>query len=174
MCDTRFVISKVKENRFYQTLDGQTPFTRWFEKLKDARAKVASAGDKDTQKKDIAFCESVLARLQAEKTMKPKARTRKPAPSVPAEPFLQAQLKDPEYAVEYIRQALEDDDLTFMLLSLRNVAEACGGLGKLAKKAGLNRTQVYEILSEKGNPSLPKLKSILKALGFELTVKRAA
>jgi probable addiction module antidote protein len=106
--------------------------------------------------------------------MKPKAKGRKPAPSVPAEPFFQAQLKDPEYAAEYIRQALEDDDLTYTLMSLRNVAEAYGGIGKLAKKAGLNRTQAYEILSEKGNPSLPKLKAILKALGFELTVKRAA
>jgi DNA-binding phage protein len=37
-------------------------------------------------------------------------------------------------------------------MALRNVAEAQGGLGKLAKKAHVGRESLYKTLSKTGNP----------------------
>ena len=46
-------------------------------------------------------------------------------------------------------------------LALRNVADAQGGMTKCAKKARLNRENLYRILSKKGNPELTRLTPIL-------------
>ena len=57
------------------------------------------------------------------------------------------------------------------LLALRNVAEAQGGVAKLADKANLNRENLYRMLSERGNPELQSLDAILHALGFPLAIE---
>ena len=49
------------------------------------------------------------------------------------------------------------------LLALRNVAEAQGGVARLAEKAKLNRESLYKILSERGNPELKSLDALLHA-----------
>ena len=52
-------------------------------------------------------------------------------------------LKDPEEAQAYLEATLEsyeeDSDTTALLLALRSVAQAQGGIEKLAKQAGMNR-----------------------------------
>ena len=67
-------------------------------------------------------------------------------------------LKDPAYARTYLSVALEeyekDQDGFAFLTALRDVAEARGGIGKLAKKTNLNRENLYKVLSSKGNPRL--------------------
>ena len=56
----------------------------------------------------------------------------------------------------------------FFLVALRNVAEAHGGIGNLAKKTGMGRESLYKTLSEKGNPKWHTLVSLVIALGLNL------
>ncbi|MFA6318791.1 MAG: addiction module antidote protein [Elusimicrobiota bacterium] len=82
-------------------------------------------------------------------------------------------LKDPEYALGYLNLCLEDGDDGVFLLALHNVAEAHGGLRKLAKKTGLNREHLFRMLSKKGNPRLCSLRQLVAALGLKLTLQPA-
>lgn len=85
-------------------------------------------------------------------------------------------LKNHKEAVAYLNGALEEsmkgdkESQELFLKALRNVAEAQGGLGKLAKKVHIRRENLYRILSECGNPELQTFTSILSAMGFILKV----
>jgi probable addiction module antidote protein len=63
------------------------------------------------------------------------------------------ELRDnPGFAAEYLRAALEDDDEPGVLLvALRRIAEARGGIAKIAKAAGIERESLYRALSVRGN-----------------------
>jgi probable addiction module antidote protein len=63
--------------------------------------------------------------------------------------------------------------LEAFLLALRHVAQAQGGIGKLATKTHLNRESLYKTLSNKGNPKLQTIGILLKGLGFEFSIKEA-
>lgn len=76
-------------------------------------------------------------------------------------------LADPEYAAGYLSECFNDGEAEF-LLALRDVVEAQGGVGRLAKAAKLNRETLYRLLSRKGNPTLASLNTILSALGLKL------
>jgi probable addiction module antidote protein len=76
-------------------------------------------------------------------------------------------LTDSQYAAGYLTECLEQGEAEF-LLGLRDVVEAHGGVGELAKIANLNRESLYRLLSKKGNPRLSSLSSILGALGIEV------
>ena len=84
-------------------------------------------------------------------------------------------LKDPAYARTYLSVALEeyekDKDSFAFLTALRDVAEARGGIGRLARKTNLNRENLYKVLSSKGNPRLYTIENILHGMGFRLDVK---
>ena len=84
-----------------------------------------------------------------------------------------AELREsPEFAAEYLRAALEDDDKPGVLLvALRRVAEARGGIAKVAKAAGIERESLYRALSVRGNPRLSTLVAVAKAVGLKLTVE---
>jgi probable addiction module antidote protein len=60
---------------------------------------------------------------------------------------LRSDLKDPEYAAEYLTAARRESRETF-LLALRDVAEAQKGMTKVAPRAGVNRENLYRMLSE--------------------------
>lgn len=79
-------------------------------------------------------------------------------------------LRDSREAAEYLNAALEENDPELFLLALRNVAEAQGGMAQLADKTKLNRESLYKMLSERGNPELRSLETLLHALGFRLAV----
>ena len=85
--------------------------------------------------------------------------------------YLIKSLKDPDEAAEYLNAALQDGDSQIFLLALRNVAQALGGLSRIAKKTKLNRASLYRMLSKKGNPELYSLGSLLKVLGLKLAVE---
>jgi len=76
-------------------------------------------------------------------------------------------LADPDYAAGYLTECLEQGEAEF-LLALRDVVEANGGIGQLARVAKLNRESLYRLLSKDGNPRLSSLASILDGLGIEL------
>lgn len=91
------------------------------------------------------------------------------------EEWLIEHLKDPEEAQAYLEAALEeyekDGDTTALLLALRGVAQAQGGVGKLAKRTGMSRQHLHDILASKHNPRLDNLLSILSALGFRVRLE---
>jgi probable addiction module antidote protein len=79
--------------------------------------------------------------------------------------------KDPAYAAEYLNAVLADGDQEEVMVTLRYLAQAFGGVGDLAEKTDLNATTLYRTLSPKGNPELRSLTSILKAMGMRLAVQ---
>lgn len=83
------------------------------------------------------------------------------------------ELKDnPDFAEEYLKAALEDaGEPKVLLIALRHLAEARGGIAKIAKKAGIERESLYRALSPSGNPRLSTLVAVTKAIGLKLTVE---
>jgi probable addiction module antidote protein len=69
---------------------------------------------------------------------------------------------------------LADGDEQELLVALRRVADAFGGVPKLAIKAKLNATTLYRTLSPKGNPEFRSMNSMLKAMGLRLAVRPIA
>jgi probable addiction module antidote protein len=94
---------------------------------------------------------------------------RKAAPAaVPHEDWLLGQLKDAEFAAEYLNAALIEGDQAAFMLALRDVARARGGMTAVARRTGMNRVALTRALSEKGNPELRSLTKILDASGVRL------
>ena len=82
--------------------------------------------------------------------------------------------KDSEFAAEYLKAAMEDsEEPKVLLIALRQLAEARGGIAKVAKAAGIERESLYRALSAKGNPRLSTLLAVTKAVGMRLTVEAA-
>ena len=82
--------------------------------------------------------------------------------------------KSPKFAAEYLKAALEDtEEPAVLLIALRRVAEARGGIAKVAKAAGIERESLYRALSARGNPRLSTLVAVTKAVGLKLTVETA-
>jgi probable addiction module antidote protein len=79
--------------------------------------------------------------------------------------------RDPPFAAEYLNSVLADGDERELMVALRRVAEAFGGISKLAGKTKLNATTLYRTLSPKGNPELRSMNSMLKAMGLRLAVE---
>ena len=79
--------------------------------------------------------------------------------------------EDPAFATEYLNQLLEEGDQADLLIALRQIAKAFGGVPKVAEKAHLNQTQLYRTLSPEGNPELRSLTAVLKAMGMRLAVQ---
>ena len=81
--------------------------------------------------------------------------------------------KDPELARQVINDILEDEnaDQGELLIVLRQMAKAFGGVQAVAQQAHLNPTQLYRTLSPEGNPALSSLSAILKVMGMRLSVQ---
>ena len=84
---------------------------------------------------------------------------------------------DPEQAFVYLQVALEefdqDGDLQHLMLAVRNVAEARGGVPELARQVGMGKTSLYKALSEDGNPTLSTISTVLHGLGYRLALAPA-
>ncbi|SOY50933.1 helix-turn-helix domain-containing transcriptional regulator [Cupriavidus taiwanensis] len=78
---------------------------------------------------------------------------------------------DPALALEVINGILADGDQAELLVVLRQMTQAFGGVQAVAEQAHLNLTQLYRTLSPKGNPALSSLSAILKAMGMRLAVQ---
>lgn len=77
------------------------------------------------------------------------------------------ELLEPDFAAGYLSECFQLGIDEF-LLGLKDVVDAHGGVGNLSKSTELNRENLYTLLSEKGNPRLSSLNSILDALGIKL------
>jgi probable addiction module antidote protein len=81
--------------------------------------------------------------------------------------------KDPQFAAEYLKAALEDaDEPRVLLIALRHVAQA-RGIARIAKAAGIERESLYRALSARGNPRLSTLYAVAKAVGLRITLEAA-
>lgn len=78
---------------------------------------------------------------------------------------------DPVLALQTINSILDDGDQGELLVVLRQMTKAFGGVQSVADKAHLNPTQLYRTLSPDGNPALSSLSAILKAMDLRLTVQ---
>ena len=78
---------------------------------------------------------------------------------------------DPAFATKYLNDVLYDGDQADLLIALRQLAQAFGGVPAIAEKAQLNATQLYRTLSAEGNPELRSLTAVLKAMGMRLAVQ---
>ena len=108
-------------------------------------------------------------------TRKGRKQKAKAAPaSVAHRPELLAWLKDSANAAAYVEAALEAKDAAGLMQALRNVAEAHGGITRIAEETGLNREALYRTLSRRGNPQLNSLNAILGATGLRLSVRPRA
>ena len=103
----------------------------------------------------------------------PRKRSRAAAPSVAFEPWLVEQLRNPADAAAYLEAVIEDGDQAALMLALRQVAQAQGGIAVVARKAKLTREATYKMLSRSGNPELRSLKALLAATGLRIAVKPA-
>ena len=85
------------------------------------------------------------------------------------------QLRDPDDAKIYLSVAIEDygkdEDIDAFLLAIRDVAEAQGGISKLAERLSLTDEGLSKVLSENGNPQLNTIREILHELGFKFSIE---
>lgn len=112
-------------------------------------------------------------RKPASKTTRPaspKQRNRAAEPSLRYEDWLVERLKDPAEAAAYMEAVIEEGDQAAIMLALRQVARAQGGIAEIARRAKLTREATYRMLSKGGNPELKSLTAILDAAGLRLSV----
>lgn len=79
-------------------------------------------------------------------------------------------LGDPNYAAEFLEETLASGDGAAFLIALRDVVDAGGGVGSVAKQARITRPSLYKVLSKNGNPTLETLQQILKPLGLRVSI----
>jgi probable addiction module antidote protein len=78
---------------------------------------------------------------------------------------------DPQFAADYLTALLQDGEPADLLVALRQIADAHGGVRAVAKETALNANQLYRTLSAQGNPELRSLFVVLKALGLRLAIQ---
>jgi probable addiction module antidote protein len=100
----------------------------------------------------------------------PTGKTTRPAAAASTRFRAAVHLRSNAEIAAYIESMLVDGDARAVPVALRTVADAVGGMAALADKTGLSRETLYRTLSEKGNPRLETLMSILEAFGLRLTV----
>lgn len=101
-----------------------------------------------------------------------KTRTQRKSLPYPTHEEATAEMfrEDPELAAEYLNQVLADGDRKELLLAMRYLTTAFGGVAGVARATKLNATALYRTLSEHGNPELETFTSLLKAMGLRIAV----
>jgi probable addiction module antidote protein len=79
--------------------------------------------------------------------------------------------KDPDFATAYLNHVLLEGGQEDLLLALRHMSQAFGGIASLANSTGLNPKTLYRTLSARGNPELRSLSALLRAMGMTLAVQ---
>lgn len=84
------------------------------------------------------------------------------------EEYLSETLRDdPELASEYLNAAIADGDIRVFLLALGQITKA-RGMSNISKATGLNRENIYRIVSERGNPRIKSVAALLGAVGLRI------
>jgi probable addiction module antidote protein len=77
---------------------------------------------------------------------------------------------DPEFRVAMINEVMSDGDYADMLILLRQLTLAEGGMKVIAERTGLSETALCRLMSAEGNPSLKNLAKVLDSLNLQLAV----
>jgi len=78
-----------------------------------------------------------------------------------------------DFLTEAFDEYAQDGDSAALLSALRIVARV-QGISNLAAEVGMTRQGLQKALSPKGNPRLDNINAILRAMGYRLTLQRAA
>jgi DNA-binding phage protein len=87
------------------------------------------------------------------------------------EAFMEMFRHDPTLATDYLNDVLATGDEVDLLLALRYLSEAFGGVQEVARRADANPNTMYRTLSKRGNPSVKTLRAILGSMGLRLAVQ---
>ncbi len=102
-------------------------------------------------------------------------KTKQKSTAIPFDEIRLKYLRDPKEAQYAVKLAFEeyeqDGDVDILLDTLRLVAQAQGGLAKLARKSSVSRQALHEALSTKGNPRLRTFQNVLDGLGWRMSFK---
>lgn len=89
--------------------------------------------------------------------------------------YLIERLVDKERAIGYLRAILDDYQIyrerTVVLRALQTVVEAQGGVSKVAEQVDMDSQLLSKVLSNKDTPLIDALGIVLKALGYQLSIK---
>jgi DNA-binding phage protein len=107
----------------------------------------------------------------------PKSRNKKPGvrkrkiypPSVSHDKkMIELLRRDSKFATEYLKAAMEDQEVPeVLLIALRHITEARGGIKKMARKAKVDPESLHRAFSGRISPRV----STLSAVGLRLTVE---
>ena len=82
---------------------------------------------------------------------------------------------DPKEAIEHLQVALEDyqtyGNTDVFLFLLQTVIDAQGGVSELAKRIDMDPQLLSKVLSNEETPLIDALGIVLKALGYQLSIK---
>jgi len=84
------------------------------------------------------------------------------------------ELKKPKAAVAYLSGLLEQGDHKSLMLGIKDVAMARGGVAKMAESTGISRTYLYDLLAGRVDLRLTTFTKLLKAVGGKLILKPAS
>ena len=178
------------EIRHYVAQNGLDPIQDWMDALKDVAGRVTILRRIDRLTTgnfgDHKFCRDgvwelridfgpgyrvhyALARFSTAAEMKRK--TSAPASRSHEAATVESFRNDPQFAAAYLDAVLLDGTQEELMLALRRLSEAFGGVRKLASNAKLNTTTLYRTLSPTGNPELRSMNALLKAMGMRLSVQ---
>ena len=79
-------------------------------------------------------------------------------------------LKTEKDIEEYINVVLEEGDYKFLPVALADIARARKAMTSVAKAAGVTRTNLYQSLSEEGNPAFETIAKVAHTLGYRLAL----
>lgn len=84
-------------------------------------------------------------------------------------------LADPDEAIGHLEAILEDYQIfqnpAVVLNALQTVVEAQGGVSKVAKQVDMDPQLLLKVLSNEDTPLIDALGIVLKALGYQLSIK---
>jgi probable addiction module antidote protein len=84
-------------------------------------------------------------------------------------------LKTEEDIQLYLEACLEEaDDEPALIVHALGVIARAKNMSQLSRDTGLSREGLYKALSPEGNPTFATVAKVAKALGFKLSVERAA
>jgi len=79
-------------------------------------------------------------------------------------------LKTEKDIEEYLNVVLEEKDYSYLPVALADIARARKAMTVAAKAAGVTRTNLYQSLSEEGNPSFDTVAKVALSLGYKITL----
>jgi len=154
----------VRDGVFELRIDAGSGYRVYYAQEGDLVVLLLCGGDKGLQQRDIDLRRGLLARLPTEDQMTQPYRSH-------AEATAQMFRRDPAFAADYLDSLLEDGDQADLMVALRHMADAFGGVAKIAEQAQLNPTTLYRTLSRAGNPELKSLSAILGAMGMRIAIQ---